>query len=248
MTARPDAIVTIEAWLVAEALDRAPQRLLDDTRERVRTSHQRRRRPGPWALPRLTRVRAAVAVAGVMLLAVVSLHVGLLASGVIGPMATPTPAPSSTPQPSGSTAPAPSPVSTDLIQWSVPGPRGGRAGRYAWVPGDPGWMHNPGNGPGVDLSFTVLQARVRRDPTNVLVAGHVASYEEHPNATGGLTRLWVVEIDGTTIAIRVESSADTVESDIAEAQAIVASIRVEQDTNALGFMLSFLSPGGWDSG
>jgi hypothetical protein len=248
MTARPDPIVIIEAWLDAEARDRAPQHLLDDTRARVRATRQRRLRTGTWPRRGMSGAGLAVTVAAVVVAVVVVLDLGLPRWAAVGPTATATPTPTSTPRPSGSEVPAPSQASADLIQRGLPGPRGGRPGRYAWIPGFNGWMHNPGNGPGVELYFTELDTRVRRDPTNVLVADHLASYEEHPNATGGLTRLWLMEIEGATIAIRVESSADTVDSDVAEALAIIASMRVEPDRNAFGFMLTFLSPGGWDSG
>ncbi len=252
MTSRPDPIVTIEAWLDVEARDRAPQRLLDGTHERIRATRQRRRRLGTWPARRVTGTGLAVTAAAVVVAVLVALDLGLPRSAILGPTATPTPTPTSTPAPTpratGSAIPGPSQVSTDLIQRALPGPRGGRPGRYAWIPGFNAWMHNPGNGPGVDMYFTELEARVRRDPSNILVAGHLASYEEHPNPNGGLTRLWLVEIEGSTIGIRVESSADTVYADVAEALAIIDSIRVEPDRNVLGFMLTFLSPGGWDSG
>jgi hypothetical protein len=60
---------------------------------------------------------------------------------------------------------------------------------------------------------------------------------------------WYVDIEGTTIAIRLTARPDTSEADLAEALAIIDSMRTEaMDTN-LGFRLVFtLTTNDWDSG
>ena len=59
---------------------------------------------------------------------------------------------------------------------------------------------------------------------------------------------WIVDIDGTTIAIRLKAKPGTSEADLAEAYAIVGSMRTEPQNNDMGFELIFtLTTNDWDS-
>ncbi len=60
---------------------------------------------------------------------------------------------------------------------------------------------------------------------------------------------WVADIAGTTITIRMEARAGASAEDVAEAHAIVASMRAVPDDNGRGLALVFrLTTGDWDSG
>ena len=60
---------------------------------------------------------------------------------------------------------------------------------------------------------------------------------------------WIVDIDGTTIAIHLYARRGTSPTELAEAHAIVGSMRAESRDNDLGFRLVFtLTTNDWDSG
>ena len=60
---------------------------------------------------------------------------------------------------------------------------------------------------------------------------------------------WIVAIEGTTVAIKLESRPGVSKADLAEAHAIIESMRTEPRDNDLGFMLVFtLATDDWDSG
>ena len=59
----------------------------------------------------------------------------------------------------------------------------------------------------------------------------------------------MVEIEGTTIAIHLSTRRGTAQAELAEAQAIIASMRTERRPTSLGFRLVFtLTTNDWDSG
>ena len=60
---------------------------------------------------------------------------------------------------------------------------------------------------------------------------------------------WVADIEGTTIAIRLEARPGTSPTDLADAHAIIESMHTELRDNDLGFRLVFtLTTNDWDSG
>ena len=81
--------------------------------------------------------------------------------------------------------------------------------------------------------------------TAVTVAGHDALYRRIDAERGQ----WIVHIEGTTISIRLEAQPGTSPSDLADAYAILGSIRTQPQDNDLGFRLVFaLTTNEWDSG
>ena len=117
---------SIAAWLVAEAPDRAPERLLETSRERVRSTAQR------WSLRPARRFDAmnsyaklALAAAAVLVVAVVGINLGpglsttsSEASPTSSPLASPTASPSAAP--SQAVAPQPPVEFTGTIACGPP--------------------------------------------------------------------------------------------------------------------------------
>jgi hypothetical protein len=60
---------------------------------------------------------------------------------------------------------------------------------------------------------------------------------------------WLVDIEGSTYFIRIAAEPGTSDADLAEAHAIVDSMRTEPQDSDLGFRLVFrLATDDWDSG
>lgn len=102
---------SIAEWLESEAPDRAPARLIDASRERIRTTRQRRAWwPARRASDMNTFAKLAIATAAVVVVAIVGYN--LLpgrSSGVGGLPATPSPSISASPSASGSASASPMP-------------------------------------------------------------------------------------------------------------------------------------------
>jgi hypothetical protein len=100
MNLRSDPDLAITAWLVDEARDGAPERLVESTRRELARTNQRRALWPAWRLNPMN-VRIAVAAAAI----VVAVAVGyLILPRSTGPSATPTPSPSPTSGPSSPAA------------------------------------------------------------------------------------------------------------------------------------------------
>ena len=81
--------------------------------------------------------------------------------------------------------------------------------------------------------------------TAVTVAGHDGLHRR----IDARTEEWIVGIRGTTIAIRLEAKPGTSDADLAEAHAVIDSMRTEPRDTKLGFRLVFtLATNVWDSG
>lgn len=81
--------------------------------------------------------------------------------------------------------------------------------------------------------------------TAVTVAGYDAMYRR----LDALREQWIVDIEGTLIAIQLIAEPDTSEADLAEAHAIIDWMRTEPQDTDLGFQLVFrLATDDWDSG
>ena len=108
-----------------------------------------------------------------------------------------------------------------------------------------GFMHN-GYGSGD------VEIRINEGPEGGLTDGvptTVAGYEGFYQRIDPRREWWIVEIEGTTIVIRLEARPGTSQADLAEAHAIIDSLRTQPQENDLGFRLLFrLTTGDWDSG
>jgi hypothetical protein len=123
MSTRPDLDRSITEWLVAEVPDRAPERLLEASRERVRITRQRRAWWPAWRVPPMNNtVRIIAASAAVVVLGLIGYQL-LFDSNVGGPP----PAPSETPESSPSSTPEPTPSEPIVL---VPEMGGLFAGQY----------------------------------------------------------------------------------------------------------------------
>jgi hypothetical protein len=116
-------------------------------------------------------------------------------------------------------------------------------GRYAW-------MHNGyqtlGEGQAVQMEFGYTSA-ADPDATAVIVAGYPGTYEELIYQSGTRTEYWTMEIEGRTLLITIRAEPNTTAGQLAEAHAIIESIRYEP-TETGAFMVTFALPFGWDSG
>jgi hypothetical protein len=98
MNSHLDVDRSITAWLVAEAPDRAPQRLLDVSREQLRTTRQRRAWWPAWRIPMNAYAKLALATAVVVVVAVLGISFLPRDGGFAGP--SPVESDSPSPQPS----------------------------------------------------------------------------------------------------------------------------------------------------
>jgi hypothetical protein len=111
MTTRRDVDRSISAWLVAEAPDRAPDDVLEASRDRIRTTRQRRAWWPAWRSSEMSNfAKVLVATAAVVAVAVVGIN--LLPGGQTGAGGLPPPASPSTPPPSPPPSPSPTPEPT----------------------------------------------------------------------------------------------------------------------------------------
>ncbi len=129
-----------------------------------------------------------------------------------------------------------------------------RAGVYSWdgtsCAGNAcvmGFIHN-GYGSG-DVTLNIERVHGRRPPgagwTAATVAGHDGLYRR----TQPREEEWLVEIDGTTIAIDLTTRRGTKVIERDEAHAIIDSMSTDERDTALGFRLVFrLTTNDWDSG
>ena len=81
--------------------------------------------------------------------------------------------------------------------------------------------------------------------TTTVVAGHEGQYRR----TDARTEERIVEIEGTTIAVRLTTKPGTSQAELDEAHAIIDSMRTQSRRTQLGFRLVFtLTTNDWDSG
>ncbi len=124
------------------------------------------------------------------------------------------------------------------------------------------WMHNGSGSGDVEIVIFAVAPANLDDATTVTVAGHDAAYRQidplmadwtvdllMDKRIDGRGEEWMVDIDGTTIAIHLTARRGTSQADIDEAHAIVESMTYEPRDNSLGFRLVFeLTTDDWDSG
>jgi hypothetical protein len=108
MSTRRDIDRSIAAWLEVEASDGASKRLLEASRDRVRTTRQRRALGPTWRIPVMHNyAKVAIGVAAVAVLAVVGINLLTVNPGLVaGPTASPAASAAAAPLPSPSNSPA----------------------------------------------------------------------------------------------------------------------------------------------
>jgi hypothetical protein len=122
-----------------------------------------------------------------------------------------------------------------------------------------GFMHN-GYGSG-DVEIRVgVRLPSEGGGTSVVIAGHDGTYQRievclhdgpvsDPCGTLVQQEEWMVEIEGTTLLIQLTAEPSTSDADLADAHAIIDSMRTETRDNRLSFRLVFtLTNNEWDSG
>jgi hypothetical protein len=129
-------------------------------------------------------------------------------------------------------------------------------GRYSWGLGSNtgsgayGWMHNGyqtlDEGQGVAISFG-SSSDADPDAAAVIIAGYPGTYQERISTEASRTELWTIDIEGWTFTITLEAEWNTTAAQLAEAHAIIESIRYEP-TETGGLRVTFTLPFGWDSG
>lgn len=156
---------------------------------------------------------------------------------------------------------AASPAVDARLGWPSTGPN--PPGSYAWGNGCGqrscvyGFMHNCHGPCDVAITITaVAQQPVVTGTIPVTVAGRSGTYrrvvEPEPSPVfspnGPLHEEWLVEIDGDLVAIRLYAQPDASEAGLADAHAIVDSLRYEAGGIRSGFHLVFtLTTSDWDS-
>ena len=151
------------------------------------------------------------------------------------------------------TAPIPTSDVVEVVRgW--PGTGRNSAGVYSWdgfsCSSDfcvLGFMHN-GYGTGdVEIRIAVDPSGPDTDDgtTSVSVAGHDGTYRR----IDAQQEEWIVDIEGTTIAIHLKARPDASLTDLAEAHAIIELMRTVPQDNNFGFRLVLpLTSNDWDSG
>ncbi len=153
-------------------------------------------------------------------------------------------------------APRDQPTTTSVRGW--PSTVVNAAGAYSWngfrCSGgscNVGWMHNGYGSGDVDITFRAVpeqaltEALTDEGATTVRFAGHDGVYRR----IDARQEEWIVGIEGTMMEIRLVARPGTSQADLAEAYAIIDSIRTELGDYPRGFRLVFtLSTNDWDSG
>lgn len=237
----------LDAWLDLGP-DIAPDRVHSAIALEVRRTRQAARW-SQWAAERFPPMNAfaklAIAAAGVVVVAVVGLNLLSRNSAFVG-------SPAVSPSPSSSCSPSPRPSPTvggpNVQGW--PGARTNAAGLYSWAMGDDAGMHRAtDNSVGVSITFsTSANAYESGPPTPVTVAGCSGTYQKLSLGSDGTTEVWIVEMGGKRVTILVQAPRTATPAQLAEAYAIIKSIRYEPAPFGVGFALIFTLPDGWDSG
>jgi hypothetical protein len=114
-----------------------------------------------------------------------------------------------------------------------------------------GFMHNGYGSGDVEVRLDVAPEGTISDDgaTAVTIAGRDGIYRRFGAGPGAEREEWIVDIEGTTIAIVLTARPGTSQADLADAHAIIGSMRYESKNNPLGFRLVFtLTTNEWDSG
>ena len=148
--------------------------------------------------------------------------------------------------------PLPSPVSAAEVEVALgwPDTNENRAGVYSWDGSrcagpfcSIGFMHNGYGSGNLEIRVEVVSdGDTPSGATAVTVAGHNGTYQR----IDAQQEEWMVDIGGKTITIRFTARPGTSRAELAEAYAIIGSMRAEVPG---GFRLFFrLTTDDWDSG
>ena len=186
-------------------------------------------------------------------ISLVVIGLSISACGAEAPLATNSPSHTlSTPDGPPSLPPAPSAQEAGRVR-SWPSTRENPAGVYSWDGSScglgnciVGFMHNGYGSGNLEIRIeAVSDGATPSGATAVTVAGHNGMYRR----IGAQQEEWIVDIEGTTIAIRFTADPGTSQAELAEVYAIIGSMRTEAQDNPLGFRLIFtLATDDWDSG
>lgn len=236
----------LRAWYQAQIDDRecAPFELRADLSSLgAPTAATGRGASGPrWSIASLRFAPLALAAAAVVVILLVG--IGLVVRPPdVGP----------SPGPVNPTAPTASAMASEVVYGWPDTDRNGpgvyswdraRCGRTSAASCSMGFMHN-GYGSG-DVEIVVREGATSLDGG---MAVTIAGYDGVYRRLDALREDWIVEIEGTTITIQLSAQPGTSEAELAEAHAIIDSMRTEPRDNDLGFRLLFtLTTGDWDSG
>jgi dipeptidyl aminopeptidase/acylaminoacyl peptidase len=110
-----------------------------------------------------------------------------------------------------------------------------------------GFMHN-GYGSG-EVDIRIVKVSEGGIITEGATAATVAGHEGIHRRIDAQREEWIVDIEGTTIAIRLNVRPAASQADLDDVHAIIGSMRTEPRDNDLGFRLVFtLTTNDWDSG
>jgi hypothetical protein len=214
----------------------------------ITTTPQDRRLPS--ILGRLTDADTIARRRTVLLVAVLALTLAVSVSAIAGALLRESPTPDLTVTPE--LEPTMTPEARELIRgW--PGTGENFPGLYSWDGSqcaqaycNMGFMHNGYGSGDVEIQITSQAAGlVTNDGAKpVVVAGYDGIYRR---VEPGVEE-WVADIEGTTVTIRMEAPGASAD-DLAEAHAIIDTLRAVPDDNGRGLSLIFrLTTNDWDSG
>jgi hypothetical protein len=249
------------AWL-EEGPASLSDRALEAALEEVHVTRQRRVLRAPWRplnMPAFTRASAVAAMALVLVVGGGAIWYAGQRTHPSPPTSADSPAP--TPASSAARSPAASP-SEKVGGWPATSANG--PGLYSWGSGACassncayGFMHNGNSSADVAITIRAIpEPPVAPGASAATIAGHTGLYRPNVDADpstdiAGLGRLeeWIVDIDGTSVMITLYAEPYTTDGHLAEAHAIIESMRYEPQTNPLGFRLVFrIVTSDWDSG
>ena len=245
--------LSIQPPMTDERLDRLVRELLTERAEDVAAAAvsadamamriASRLRPSPSG-------RAWMLLAAAAILATLLIGGALAVGGVFRLPSLPVPAPP-TPDDAPSLPEAPSTPPGEVVRgW--PDTNENAAGVYSWGSGcagafcSMGFMHNGYGSGDLEIRIEVVGEDTNLSGATVAtVAGHDGIYRQ----IDAQQEEWIVEIEGTTIAIRFTALPGTSQAELAEAYAIIGSMRAEPHDNRRGFRLIFtIATDDWDSG
>jgi hypothetical protein len=256
MTGRPSEERQLAAGL-REYLPVADPGLHQRIRAEIATTPQDRRRPS--ILGRLADADQTARRRTLLLVALLGAALTISVAAVAGALLREGPRPEPPVQPApASLEPAPSSAAEDpsapISGW--PSTSKNEAGLYSWdgarcASSSPycnvGFMHNGYGSGDVDIRIAAYQGKPigGGEGVPVTIAGHDAIHRR----INDRVQEWFVDVDTALVTIRLEAEPGTSSADLAEAEAIISSMRTEATGGPFGFRIVFRLPSDdWDSG